>query len=126
MNRHFSQRRCVDGQQVHERSISIVRNAQHQRHQRHAEPTVRHHCTAVAAVFTNSGSRSLTKTAANCFQYIPQGTRSVSHQVRTSTANGLYQGNHHFHNQIVLGVKIHFFFPFSNAFMILAILIFFL
>ena len=37
MNRHFSQRRCVDGQQGHESMISIIRNDQHQWHQRHAK-----------------------------------------------------------------------------------------
>jgi len=128
MNRHFSQIRCVDGQQVHERMISIVRNDQHQWHQRHANQAhMRHHCTAVAAGFTSSGSCSLTKIAANCFQHIPHWTRFVLHRVLISTANGLYQGNYHFHKQIVPeGSKFTlFFFPFSNAFMIFAILIFF-
>lgn len=117
----MASRYTKDGQQVSALSemisISYIRDMQ--------KSTTRYHCTAVATVFTNSGSCSLTKIPANCFQYIPQWTRSVSHQVLTSTTNGLYQGIYHFHNQIVLGIKIHFFFPFSNAFMIFVILIFF-
>ena len=77
-------------------SLSDIRDMQ-------TTPTMRYHRTAVATGFTNSGSWSLTKLAANCFQHIPQWTRFVSHRVLTSTANGLYQGNYHFHNQIVPG-----------------------
>ena len=89
-------------------SISDIRDMQ-------TKPTMRYCCTAVATGFTNSGSRSLTKIAANCFQYILQWTRSVSRWVLTSTANGLYQGIYHFHNQIVReGQNSLYFFPFSK------------